>query len=182
MARFLRYLATVLHSVVLKNLPACAAKSFPVLLEALLDGIVAICHLLSAKPRRIVRASLLLLRGAGLRSRRATSQNQDGNCYQNDSAHLLLLRDMICDQPTPGRITAYHDLRQARLQALVTQPMRPGLLHVWRAGSAWHRPASLPRDSSATSSARHADPTGRRAPPPCRTRLFRNARASGRTQ
>jgi hypothetical protein len=77
---------------------------------------------------------------------------------------------------------AYHDPRQARLQALVTQPMRPGLLHVWRAGSAWHRPASLPRDSGATSSARHADPTGRRAPPPCRTRLFRNARASGRTQ
>jgi len=91
--------------VVLKKLPACAAKSFPVLLEALLDGIVAIRHLLSAKPRRIVRASLLLLRGAGLRSRRATSQNQDGNCYQNDSAHLLLLRDMICDQPTPRRMT-----------------------------------------------------------------------------
>src|SRR5712691_12513152 len=93
-----------LHSVVLKNLPACAAKLFAVLLEALLDGMVAICHLLSAKPRRIVRASVLLLRGAGLRSRRAISQNHDGNCYQNDSAHLLLLRDMICDQPAPRRM------------------------------------------------------------------------------
>ena len=115
-----------LHSVVLKNLPACAAKSFPVLLEALLDGIVTISHLLSAKPRRIVRASLLLLRRAGLRSRRAISQNHDGNCYQSDSAHLLLLRDIICDQPIPRRMTAHHDLRQARQQALVTRPMRRG--------------------------------------------------------
>jgi hypothetical protein len=106
--------------VVLKNLPACAAKSFPVLLEALLDGIVAIRHLLSAKPRRIVRASLLLLRGAGLRSRRAISQNHDGNCYQNDSAHLLLLRYDLRSADSSAN-DAYHDLRQARLRALVTQ-------------------------------------------------------------
>jgi hypothetical protein len=42
-----------LLSVVLKSLPACPAKSFTVLLEALLDGVVALRQLLSAKPRRV---------------------------------------------------------------------------------------------------------------------------------
>jgi hypothetical protein len=36
--------------VVLKSLPARSAKPFAVLLQTLLDGIVAICQLVSAKP------------------------------------------------------------------------------------------------------------------------------------
>ena len=75
------------------------------------------------------------------------------------------LSKLLCSFVAPPRYDAHHSLRQARQQAFVTPPMRAGLLHVWRAGSAWHRPASLPRDSSATSSARRADPAGRRAPP-----------------
>ena len=38
-----------LHSVVLEGLPASGAKPVTVLLQALLDGAVAISHLLSAK-------------------------------------------------------------------------------------------------------------------------------------
>jgi hypothetical protein len=34
--------------MVLKSLPACSTKVFTVLLQTLLDRIVAICHLLSA--------------------------------------------------------------------------------------------------------------------------------------
>jgi len=80
------------HSVVFKSLPACPAKPFTVLLEALLDGVIAIRHLLSAKPRCITRAGLVLLGGAvsGFRSRIAASQNQCGNGYQNNFAHSLL--------------------------------------------------------------------------------------------
>jgi hypothetical protein len=51
-----------LHSVVLKCLPACPAKSLTVLLQALLDGVIASGQLFSAKPRRIARAGLPLLR------------------------------------------------------------------------------------------------------------------------
>ncbi|MDB5636965.1 MAG: hypothetical protein JWP51_1873 [Bradyrhizobium sp.] len=89
------YPAGALHSVLLKCLAACPAKSFTVLLEALLDGVIAFRQLISAKPRRIARASLPLLRRAlsGLRSRIATSQNQRGNCYQNKSAHCFLRGD-----------------------------------------------------------------------------------------
>ena len=39
-----------LQSVILKGLPACGAKPVTVLLQALLDGAVAIRQLLSAKP------------------------------------------------------------------------------------------------------------------------------------
>jgi hypothetical protein len=65
----------VLHSVVLKNLPACPTKMLTVLLEALLDGVVAIRHLLSAKPRRIARtrAAFLWRAASGLRPCTATS-------------------------------------------------------------------------------------------------------------
>lgn len=85
--------------MLLKCLAACPAKSFTVLLEALLDGVIAFRQLISAKPRRIARASLPLLRRAlsGLRSRIATSQNQRGNCYQNKSAHCFLRGD--CSLP-----------------------------------------------------------------------------------
>ena len=61
-------------------------------------------------------------------------------------------------------------------------PPRPGLPHVWRVASAGRRPVSLPQDSYATFSARRVDPTGRRAPPPCRMRQSRNVRVSGRTR
>jgi hypothetical protein len=91
--------------VILKCLAACPAKSFTVLLEALLDGVIALRQLISAKPRRIARASLPFLRRAlsGLRSRIATSQNQRGNGYQNNSAHCFLQGnrsiplEMVCD-------------------------------------------------------------------------------------
>jgi hypothetical protein len=78
--------------VILKDFPASRAKSSAVLLEALLDGVVPFCHLLSTKPRGVARASILLLRSSpsGLRSCIATAQNQRGNCHQNDSAHSLL--------------------------------------------------------------------------------------------
>jgi hypothetical protein len=65
--------------MVLKDLPACPAKLFTLLLEALLDGVVTFCHLLSAKPRRIAGASLVLLRSARRRSCIATSQSQHKN-------------------------------------------------------------------------------------------------------
>src|SRR3981081_3158765 len=101
-------LAGASHSVVLKRLPACSAKSVAVLLETLLDGAIAIRQLLSAKPRRIPRASTALLRSAGLRLRIAASQDQCGdqcgNCDQENSAHLFLhgagslLQDMFFDQ------------------------------------------------------------------------------------
>jgi hypothetical protein len=68
------------------------AKLVAMLLEALLDGAVAIRHLLSAKPRRIARTSAPLLRRAALRLCIATAENQDGNCQQNNSAHCLLPR------------------------------------------------------------------------------------------
>jgi hypothetical protein len=86
------YPARALHSVLLKCLAACPAKSFTVLLEALLDGVIAFRQLISAKPRRIARASLAFLRRAlsGLGSRIAASQNQRGNGYQNNSAHCFL--------------------------------------------------------------------------------------------
>jgi hypothetical protein len=101
--------------VVLKDLPACSTELFAVLLEALLDGVVAICQLLSTKPRCIARAGLMFLRRAVLRSRIAPSQNQRGNCYQDNSAHLFLqdlvslLQHLICDhqrvviEPSSGR-------------------------------------------------------------------------------
>jgi hypothetical protein len=44
------YPARALHSVILKCLAACPAKSFTVLLEALLDGVIAFRQLISAKP------------------------------------------------------------------------------------------------------------------------------------
>jgi NADH:ubiquinone oxidoreductase subunit B-like Fe-S oxidoreductase len=46
--------------------------------EALVYGIIAIGHLLSTKPRRVTRASLMLVRCApfGLCLRHAASQNQ----------------------------------------------------------------------------------------------------------
>jgi hypothetical protein len=50
----------------LKCLPAGAAKSFAILLEALLDGAIAVSQLLPAKSRRIARASLPVLRRACL--------------------------------------------------------------------------------------------------------------------
>jgi hypothetical protein len=62
-----------LHSVIFKNLPTGSPKPFTVLLEALLNGAIAVPQLRSAKPRRVARASLMLLRRAGLRSRIATS-------------------------------------------------------------------------------------------------------------
>jgi hypothetical protein len=82
--------------MILKNLPACSAQLFTVLLEALLDRGVAIRHLLSAKPRRVARASRLLLRStvSGLRQCTATPENQRGNCCQNNSAHALLHRSI----------------------------------------------------------------------------------------
>jgi anti-sigma factor RsiW len=64
--------------VILKHGPACAAKPFAVLLEALLDGIVTLAHLPPAKPRRVARASLPLLWGAILRLRIAASKSQRG--------------------------------------------------------------------------------------------------------
>jgi hypothetical protein len=69
--------ARALHSVVLKGLPACSAKSFTVLLEALLNGVIAICQLRSAKPRCVARACLALLRiaSSGLRACVAICQN-----------------------------------------------------------------------------------------------------------
>jgi hypothetical protein len=87
--------------VLLKYLAACPAKSFTVLLEALLDGVIAFRHLISAKPRRIARASLPFLRRAlsGLGSRIATSQDQRGNGYQNNSAHCFL----HCNRSIPIR-------------------------------------------------------------------------------
>jgi hypothetical protein len=68
--------------VFLKHLPARPAESFTALLEALLDGGIAVRHLLSAKPRCIAGASLLLFGCApsGLRLRNVTAQNQHGNC------------------------------------------------------------------------------------------------------
>jgi hypothetical protein len=76
----------------LKHLPACPAKPVTMLLKALLDGVVALGHLLSAKPRCIARASLMLLRRplSGLRSCIATSQNQQRKSYQSNSAHCYL--------------------------------------------------------------------------------------------
>jgi hypothetical protein len=64
--------------VFFKRFPACSAEPLTVLLEALLDGVITICQLLSAKPRSVARASLLLLQGAsaGLRPCVATYQNQ----------------------------------------------------------------------------------------------------------
>jgi hypothetical protein len=75
--------------VVLKYFPARASKPITVLLETLLNGIVAIGHLLSAKPRRVTRASLPLLRGAGLGQCRGTAKDQRGDCDQNDPAHWV---------------------------------------------------------------------------------------------
>jgi hypothetical protein len=67
-----------LHSVILKDGPAGAAEAFTMLLEALLDSIVTLTHLLSAKPRRVARASLPLLRTAVLRLRIAAAKSQRG--------------------------------------------------------------------------------------------------------
>jgi hypothetical protein len=79
----------MLHAVVLKCLAAGAAEPITVLLEALLNGIVAIGHLLSAKPRSVARTSLPLLRGAGLSQRSRTAKDQPGNCDQNDPVHWV---------------------------------------------------------------------------------------------
>src|SRR3979490_1246054 len=134
-------LAGASHSVVLKRLPACSAKSVAVLLETLLDGAIAIRQLLSAKPRRIPRASTALLRSAGLRLRIAASQDQCGNCDQENSAHLFLhgagslLQDMFFDRCV-----------RAASKSFFRQPARPDLLRVWRVGSAARRPVSLPQD------------------------------------
>jgi hypothetical protein len=54
-------LGRILHSMVLEGLPACPTKVCAVLLEALLNGVVAVGHLLSAEPRRIARAGAPLL-------------------------------------------------------------------------------------------------------------------------
>jgi len=59
----------------LENLPACAAKSFPVFAGALADGMVAISICFRPSRRRIVRASVLLLRGADCARAVAISQN-----------------------------------------------------------------------------------------------------------
>jgi hypothetical protein len=53
--------------MVLKGLPACPTEVLTVLLETLLDGVVAIRHLFSAKPRRIARTGFPLLGSAALR-------------------------------------------------------------------------------------------------------------------
>jgi hypothetical protein len=46
-------LAHALHAMILKNLPACSTELVAFLLETLLDGVVAVRHLLSAKPRGV---------------------------------------------------------------------------------------------------------------------------------
>jgi hypothetical protein len=81
--------------VVLKNLPACPTKMLTVLLEALLDGVVAIRHLLSAKPRRIARtrAAFLWRAASGLRPCTATSENQRGDGRQDNSVHFAPPQD-----------------------------------------------------------------------------------------
>jgi hypothetical protein len=68
--RWQLYPTRTLLSAVRKGFPACSAKSFAVLLEALLDGAIAICQLRSAKSRGVARAGVALLRRAllGLRS------------------------------------------------------------------------------------------------------------------
>jgi hypothetical protein len=75
-------LARALHAMILKNLPACSTELLAVLLEALLNGVVAVRHLLSAKPRGVARAGAPLLRSTvwDLRQCIATSQSQRGNC------------------------------------------------------------------------------------------------------
>jgi hypothetical protein len=60
------------------------------LLEASPDRVVALCHLLSAKPRRIARASVPLLWSAGLRSGIAAFENQHRNCQHSCPAHSLV--------------------------------------------------------------------------------------------
>jgi hypothetical protein len=64
------------HAVILKDLPAGVTKLFAVLLEALLDGAVAVSQLLSAKPRCIARTRAPFLRSARLCLRVAIAQNQ----------------------------------------------------------------------------------------------------------
>ena len=98
------YRASALHAVVLKCLSARSAKSFAILLEALLDGVIALRQFIPAKPRGIARAGVSLLRGAFLGSCVAKSQNQDVNYHQNNSAHgflryfCSLLQDLIRDR------------------------------------------------------------------------------------
>ena len=52
------------HAVAFENLPAGPAKLSAMLLEALLDGAVAIAQLLPAQPRRVARTGAALLRSA----------------------------------------------------------------------------------------------------------------------
>jgi hypothetical protein len=59
-------------------------------LQTLLDDTIAFRQQMSAKPRRVARASLMLLRRVGLRlCGAAISQNERRNCYQGNSMHRL---------------------------------------------------------------------------------------------
>jgi len=69
--------ALSLPAVGLKHLAAGAAKLRPMLLQALLDRVVAVVENLAAQPRRIARASAPLFRRATLRAGIATPENQD---------------------------------------------------------------------------------------------------------
>jgi hypothetical protein len=83
------------HAVILKDLPACVTELLAVLLEALLDGVVAVSQLLSAKPRCVARTSVALLRRARLGLRVAIAQNQHGKCQHNPAHSLLPGRSAI---------------------------------------------------------------------------------------